>query len=86
MRYLVLAAVAAGLLLAASGAVADEFAQAPISAKRQVTDCMTKRMNASRTLTYNDASKACKAWVKSQKMDSAANLVPKSPVERLPGT
>jgi hypothetical protein len=28
--------------------------------KRQLNDCMTRRMSANRTLSYNDAMRACK--------------------------
>ena len=34
------------------------------SAKRQLLDCMSKQMAASRTLSYIDASKSCKDLIK----------------------
>jgi hypothetical protein len=34
-----------------------------LSVKRQVVDCMNKRMAANRTLSYNDASRECRAQV-----------------------
>jgi hypothetical protein len=33
---------------------------AAVIAKRQLFECMTKRMSANRTLSYNDAMRACK--------------------------
>ncbi len=37
-----------------------------ISHKRQVSECMTRQMSMSRTLSYNEASRLCKAQLKSQ--------------------
>jgi hypothetical protein len=34
--------------------------------KRQMAGCMTRRMSASRTVSYNDAKKACTAQLKPQ--------------------
>ena len=31
-----------------------------VIAKRQLSECMTKRMSANRSLSYNDAMRACK--------------------------
>jgi hypothetical protein len=36
-----------------------------VIARRQLSDCMTKQMLASRTLSYYEASKRCKARLKS---------------------
>jgi hypothetical protein len=41
-------------------AVADDADAAPVSAKRQMVICMNKSMSANRTLSYNDAQRACK--------------------------
>jgi hypothetical protein len=59
---------------------AEDPAPAPApSAKRLVTECMTRKMSASRTLSYNEASRLCKAQIKAQKKDeSASNAAPKS--------
>ncbi len=86
MRYLVLAMVGTGVMLAATAAPAADSAQPPLSTRRQVMDCMSKWMSINKALSYNDANKQCKSWVKTQKMDSAANLAPKPSLERLPGT
>ena len=44
------------------------------SAKRQVIDCMNKRMAASRTLSYNDASRICNDQVKGQILAQQTNV------------
>jgi hypothetical protein len=40
--------------------LADDSDTAPVSAKRQMVICMNKSMSASKTLSYNDAQRACK--------------------------
>jgi len=37
-----------------------------VSSKHQLIACMTKRMSASRTVSYNDAAKLCKDQLKAQ--------------------
>ena len=62
----------ASLVLGAGEVTAGEVAgSAPPSAKRQLHDCMLKRMNDDRTLSYNDASKACKDQLRDGKTDAA---------------
>ncbi len=39
--------------------------------KRMLSDCMSKRMYSDRTLSYNDASKACKDQLRGNKTDAA---------------
>jgi hypothetical protein len=39
---------------------------------RQLSDCMTKRMAASRTISYNDAAKVCKDQLGSQQQALSA--------------
>jgi hypothetical protein len=49
--------------------------------RRQLADCMLKRMTSDRTLSYNDASKACKDQLKGSKTDAALNKpAPSKPV------
>ncbi len=61
---IVLAGMMAGAAAQASAAGAST---APgTSRKRQISECMSKQMSASRTLSYNEASKICKAQLKSQ--------------------
>jgi hypothetical protein len=55
-----LAAMAcSGLILCASTAGAQPESPA-IIAKHQLSECMSKRMAANRTLSYNEAMRACK--------------------------
>ena len=49
--------------------------------RRQLADCMRKRMTSDRTLSYNDASKACKDQLRGGKTDAALNKpAPSKPV------
>jgi hypothetical protein len=47
------------LLLGAHTAMAQPESRSAML-KRQVNECMTRRMSANRTLSYNDAMRACK--------------------------
>jgi hypothetical protein len=40
---------------------------------RQLSDCMTRRMAASRTLSYNEAAKVCKDQIESQRQALSAS-------------
>jgi hypothetical protein len=59
MKVFLKAVAFSSLLLSAQTAVAQPESPA-IIAKHQLIDCMTKRMSANRTLSYNDAMRACK--------------------------
>jgi hypothetical protein len=64
--------LAFGFFLASTPLVAGEFAASPATySKRQLSDCMLKRMYSDRTLSYNDASKACKDELRGSKTDAA---------------
>lgn len=77
MQRLCLIFTAIGLVLCGAPLLAEESANpAPIS-KRQLADCMTRRMYADRTVSYNDAAKACKDQLRGRKTDAALNSVPK---------
>jgi hypothetical protein len=52
-------AIACSLLIGAQSASALPEKPAVI-AKHQLNECMTKRMSANRSLSYNDAMRACK--------------------------
>jgi hypothetical protein len=47
------------LLLGAHTALAQPESRSAML-KRQINECMTRRMSADRTLSYNDAMRACK--------------------------
>jgi hypothetical protein len=58
-------AVMTGAALICTQALADP-ASHPVSNKHLLTACMTKRMSASRAVSYNDAAKLCKDQLKAQ--------------------
>jgi acyl-CoA synthetase (AMP-forming)/AMP-acid ligase II len=73
-----------GIVLAGAHAVPAQPASAPAILKRQINDCMTRRMGANRTLSYNDAMRMCKERVQPAK-EALASISPSiSPSE--PGT
>ena len=56
---------------------AESVSAATTFSKRQLSECMSKRMIANRTLSYNDAAKACKDQLRGNKTDAALNNAPK---------
>jgi hypothetical protein len=79
-RWTVVAAcsvVAMGLGVAAAGALAAEVNSRPVSAKRQLVMCMTKRMADSKTLSYNDATKLCKEQLEAQRVTLTTSVLAK---------
>jgi hypothetical protein len=66
VKYLLVGIALTGVMFAAPRTLAaDPLMQNPsVAAKRQMIGCMTKRMLASRTVSYNDARKACIAQLK----------------------
>jgi hypothetical protein len=78
MRGACLAFTAMGLIVCSAPILAEESANpAPQFSKRQLADCMTRRMYADRTMSYNDAAKACKDQLRGRKTDAALNTAPK---------
>ncbi len=66
------------LLLSSVPLFAEEsVSHAPPPNRRQLADCMTRRMYANRTLSYNDAAKACRDQLRGPKTDAALNHAPK---------
>ncbi|MDB6085269.1 MAG: hypothetical protein JWN43_3150 [Gammaproteobacteria bacterium] len=55
-----------GVASISSRAVAVDSVAHPQSPRRQLVACMTKQMSASKTISYNEATKVCKAQLKSQ--------------------
>jgi hypothetical protein len=71
------------VLIGAHAVAAPPSSQAAL-VKRQINDCMTRRMGANRTLSYNDAMRMCKERVQPAK-EALASISPSiSPSE--PGT
>jgi len=66
-----------GLGLLAEGASAADVSSRPLSVKRQLVMCMTKRMSDSRTLSYNDAGKLCKEQLEAQRVTLAQSVLAK---------
>jgi hypothetical protein len=65
MKHLLLAIFVAGVLAGAPAPAADTSAENNwVTAKRQLLGCMSKRMSASRTVSYNEAKKTCTAQLK----------------------
>jgi hypothetical protein len=53
-------AVGGSLILLGSQAALTQPESRAVIAKRQLSECMTRRMSANRSLSYNDAMRACK--------------------------
>jgi hypothetical protein len=67
MKNLLFVIAVAGAFVIMQAGAADLAPQnGALPAKRQMQGCMTKRMSASRTLSYNDAKKACTAQLRPQ--------------------
>ena len=47
----------------------------PPSAKRLLIACMTKEMSTSKTMSYNEATRVCKATLKTQSATLASGTV-----------
>jgi hypothetical protein len=62
-----------GMVLAGSQVLAVDLTNPSIINKKLIANCMTKRMLANRTLSYNDAKKACTDQLKAQNTDVASN-------------
>jgi hypothetical protein len=55
-----------GVMFAGPKALGGDAQNQSVLNKRQMIGCMNKRMSASRTVSYNDAKKACIARSKPQ--------------------
>jgi hypothetical protein len=66
MNWLSVGVVLGAALLYGSEAMATSTESQSVIARRQLSACMTKQMQASRTLSYNEATKLCKERLKSQ--------------------
>ena len=67
-----------GDIAKALAAAADKDSSA-LKARRDVEACMSRRMAADRLLSYNDASKACKAQLALRKPAAAPQLAANNP-------
>jgi hypothetical protein len=80
-HFATIVALAASLVVASASLVASATAAnsvPPVSNKRLLISCMTKQMAASRTISYNEATKVCKELIKSQRDEVIASNDSKS--------
>jgi len=69
-------AVAGSLILLGSQAASAQPQNAAAIAKRQLSECMTKRMSANKTVSYNDALRVCKERLQPPPKDTLASIGP----------
>lgn len=67
------APVAAAFLTAALWTPVHANTSPPPSVKRQMIECMTQRMSASRAISYNDAARECRDTLRAQIAALASN-------------
>ena len=72
-----------GLMLIGAQSVAAPPPSPSTLMKRQMTECMTKKMTANKTLSYNDARKGCKERLQPAK-DEVASITPVPAVIKTP--
>jgi hypothetical protein len=79
LREPILAVMAvAGAMLICSDALADESASRSRIARRQMADCIIKKMSANRMVSFNEATKACKDLAKADENELASNASAKT--------
>ena len=61
------------IMVVGAPAVAAPPASQSAIIKRQLNDCMSRRMAVNRTLSYNDALRSCKGRIQPQKEALASN-------------
>jgi hypothetical protein len=74
MKRLIKAMACSSWILAAQ-VVGSQPQSAAIIAKHQLSECMNKQMSANRSLSYNDAMRACKQRLQPPK-DTLASVNP----------
>jgi hypothetical protein len=75
MKHVITVMGFGGLMLMGAQAVAAPPPSQSTLVKRHLMECMTKRMSANRTLSYNDARKGCKERLQPAK-DEVASITP----------
>jgi hypothetical protein len=73
MQRALTAIVVSGLLLVIAPAAATEASGGAALLRQQINDCMSKRMGADKTLSYNEAMRSCKARLQPAKDTLASN-------------
>lgn len=77
-RVLTVIATAGVMLVGAQAIAVDSAGQSRIP-RRQMMDCMMKRMSSDKSLSYNEATKVCKDLLRTQN-DKLASNTPIKPV------
>ena len=75
MRRFITAVASSSLVLLASAAASAQPQNPAVIAKRQLSECMAKRMSANKNLSYNDAMRLCKEHLQPPK-DTLAAISP----------
>ena len=70
-----LEALACGSLILAAQLVDAQPLSPAVIAKHQLSECMSKQMSANRSISYNDAMRACKQRLQQSK-DTLASINP----------
>jgi hypothetical protein len=71
-RFTVVVGLSSALLVGAQVMATQPMSQAALF-KRQLSDCMSRRMGADRTLSYNDAMRTCRDRLQPTKEALASN-------------
>ena len=82
LRVPMLGAMAlAGAMLICSEALADDAtSHARSNSRRQIADCIFKKMSANRMVSFNDATRTCKELAKAQDENELASNTSAKPV------
>lgn len=68
-------AIACGALILGAGSASARPESAAVIAKQRLNECMSRRMSADRSLSYNDAMRACKVRLQPPKDLASLNPV-----------
>jgi hypothetical protein len=72
MQRAVIVMCMSGLFLTSAAAAAEPAGSAALL-RQQISDCMSKKMGADKTLSYNEAMRTCKARLQPVKDTLASN-------------
>jgi hypothetical protein len=74
--------VVAGVVLMGTWALADDSPTHSRTSRRQLADCIIKRMSADRAVSFNEATRGCKDSAKTQGNNDLASNTPAKSVGR----
>ena len=72
--------VVAGAMLICTEALADDSTAHSRNSRRQIADCIIKRMSADRMVSFNVATRACKDLAKARDDNELASNTPSKPI------